>query len=165
MWQDPAWDPWTSPHSCGEHCGRQLVGCQHRCKLLCHPGTTQYSPSTVHRAVPPVCRSLSALPPDRQHELLLRGGGAGGAALHGGGLGLWRGVRGGAGLQALLPRPLPPPTLPALSKGLGPVLRLWPPEGAPRLLGPRLQVRHPLRQTAGLPAPPVRHHMPRRCGQ
>ncbi|KAJ7548966.1 hypothetical protein O6H91_07G035000 [Diphasiastrum complanatum] len=36
---DPAPDPWLSPHTCGERCGRSLQGdCGHTCTLLCHPG-------------------------------------------------------------------------------------------------------------------------------
>ncbi|GBF94871.1 hypothetical protein Rsub_08114 [Raphidocelis subcapitata] len=37
--QDPEWDPWLAPHTCGELCGRPLPGgCGHNCRLLCHPG-------------------------------------------------------------------------------------------------------------------------------
>lgn len=51
---EPTFDPWITPHSCGEVCGKLLgrrqeggeqveedeeqQGCQHACLLLCHPG-------------------------------------------------------------------------------------------------------------------------------
>ena len=36
---EPKFDPWLSPHSCGEKCGKALEsGCKHKCILLCHPG-------------------------------------------------------------------------------------------------------------------------------
>ena len=37
--RDPPFDPWGTPHSCGEPCGRRLrPDCGHTCHLLCHPG-------------------------------------------------------------------------------------------------------------------------------
>eukprot|EP01135_Chromosphaera_perkinsii_P003478 Nk52_evm4s245 gene=Nk52_evmTU4s245 len=51
---DPPFDPWALPHSCGEICGKPLTqssevdsnslqaalprACNHKCRLLCHPG-------------------------------------------------------------------------------------------------------------------------------
>ncbi|KXJ15805.1 NF-X1-type zinc finger protein NFXL1 [Exaiptasia diaphana] len=36
--QDPKFDPWIVPHSCGQTCGRELKpSCGHECLLLCHP--------------------------------------------------------------------------------------------------------------------------------
>jgi NF-X1-type zinc finger protein NFXL1 len=33
--EDPEWDPWVTPHSCAELCGRALPGgCGHACLLL-----------------------------------------------------------------------------------------------------------------------------------
>ena len=37
--EDPPFDPWLVPHSCGQVCGRGLKpDCGHSCLLLCHPG-------------------------------------------------------------------------------------------------------------------------------
>ncbi|EDQ88887.1 uncharacterized protein MONBRDRAFT_37362 [Monosiga brevicollis MX1] len=35
---EPRFDPWLTPHSCGEACDRLLSCGQHRCLMLCHPG-------------------------------------------------------------------------------------------------------------------------------
>lgn len=36
---DPKFDPWLTPHSCGEKCFKSLQPeCKHKCVLLCHPG-------------------------------------------------------------------------------------------------------------------------------
>lgn len=43
---DPPFDPWITPHSCGEVCGRP-IGCEHTCVLLCHPGPCPPCPRTV----------------------------------------------------------------------------------------------------------------------
>lgn len=47
--RDPPFDPWLTPHSCGEVCGRSL-GCEHECVLLCHPGRCPPCPRTVPKA-------------------------------------------------------------------------------------------------------------------
>ncbi|KAG9453430.1 hypothetical protein H6P81_006334 [Aristolochia fimbriata] len=49
--ENPALDPWTLPHSCGEVCDRPLRGdCAHRCLVLCHPGPCPPCPKLVtHR--------------------------------------------------------------------------------------------------------------------
>eukprot|EP00035_Acanthoeca_spectabilis_P008164 m.149377 g.149377 ORF g.149377 m.149377 type:complete len:832 (+) comp14234_c1_seq4:685-3180(+) len=46
---DPLFDPWLTPHSCGEPCGRSL-GCEHDCVLLCHPGQCPPCPRTLQAA-------------------------------------------------------------------------------------------------------------------
>lgn len=46
--EDPEWDPWLAPHTCGELCSRQLPGsCSHACRLLCHPGPCPPCPLVV----------------------------------------------------------------------------------------------------------------------
>ena len=65
--REPAWDPWLTPHSCGERCGRQLSGCSHRCSLLCHPGPCPPCPQTVQQPCHceqggPTTRRCSAAP-------------------------------------------------------------------------------------------------------
>lgn len=46
--QDPAYEPWLVPHSCGEHCNKDLVpACGHICLLLCHPGPCPPCPKMV----------------------------------------------------------------------------------------------------------------------
>ena len=45
--RDPKFDPWNTPHSCGEICGKTLEGCNHKCLLLCHPGPCPACPQTV----------------------------------------------------------------------------------------------------------------------
>ena len=47
--RDPKFDPWSTPHSCGEICGKKLSGadCDHRCLLLCPPGPCPACPQTV----------------------------------------------------------------------------------------------------------------------
>ena len=45
---DPQFDPWQTPHSCGNRCNRQLSGCSHKCMLLCHPGPCPPCPQTVN---------------------------------------------------------------------------------------------------------------------
>jgi hypothetical protein len=50
--QDPKFDPWITPHSCGEVCGGQLRSkCQHTCVLLCHPGPCPPCPHVVKQAL------------------------------------------------------------------------------------------------------------------
>ncbi|MEW5303405.1 MAG: hypothetical protein WDW38_001729 [Sanguina aurantia] len=45
---NPEWDPWITPHSCGELCGRPLPGgCEHTCLLLCHPGPCPPCPLVI----------------------------------------------------------------------------------------------------------------------
>ncbi|GLC51639.1 hypothetical protein PLESTB_000524100 [Pleodorina starrii] len=45
---NPEFDPWVTPHSCGEICGRPLAGgCGHTCLLLCHPGPCPPCPLVV----------------------------------------------------------------------------------------------------------------------
>lgn len=47
--QDPKFDPWLVPHSCGETCRKKLKPeCGHSCLLLCHPGPCPPCPSTVN---------------------------------------------------------------------------------------------------------------------
>ena len=37
--ENPTFDPWCIPHSCGQQCGKRLnPDCGHDCLLLCHPG-------------------------------------------------------------------------------------------------------------------------------
>ena len=37
--EDPPFDPWIVPHSCGETCEKNLQPeCGHQCLILCHPG-------------------------------------------------------------------------------------------------------------------------------
>lgn len=39
--EDPKFDPWLFPHSCGQTCEKLLKPeCGHACLMLCHPGTT-----------------------------------------------------------------------------------------------------------------------------
>ncbi|KXZ56411.1 hypothetical protein GPECTOR_1g366 [Gonium pectorale] len=46
--ENPEFDPWVTPHSCGEICGRPLPGgCEHTCLLLCHPGPCPPCPLVV----------------------------------------------------------------------------------------------------------------------
>lgn len=46
--EDPKFDAWLVPHSCGQTCGRQLKPeCGHTCLLLCHPGPCPPCPKTV----------------------------------------------------------------------------------------------------------------------
>ncbi|KAI0215478.1 NF-X1-type zinc finger protein NFXL1 [Lamellibrachia satsuma] len=46
--EDPQFDPWLVPHSCGQVCGRRLKpDCGHSCLLLCHPGPCPPCPQTV----------------------------------------------------------------------------------------------------------------------
>lgn len=41
--ENPEFDPWLPPHSCGDTCGRPLLpNCGHNCLLLCHPGQSPY---------------------------------------------------------------------------------------------------------------------------
>ncbi|EFJ44757.1 hypothetical protein VOLCADRAFT_82592 [Volvox carteri f. nagariensis] len=45
---NPEFDPWVTPHSCGEICRRSLAGgCGHTCLLLCHPGPCPPCPLIV----------------------------------------------------------------------------------------------------------------------
>jgi len=46
--EDPKFDPWMIPHSCGQKCGKLLMpSCGHECLLLCHPGPCPPCPKTV----------------------------------------------------------------------------------------------------------------------
>ncbi|KAJ8298481.1 hypothetical protein KUTeg_025012 [Tegillarca granosa] len=46
--EDPKFDPWLVPHSCGQKCERELKPqCGHHCLLLCHPGPCPPCPKTV----------------------------------------------------------------------------------------------------------------------
>lgn len=46
--EDPKFDPWLVPHSCGETCRKLLKPeCGHYCFLLCHPGPCPPCPSMV----------------------------------------------------------------------------------------------------------------------
>jgi len=46
--QDPPFDPWILPHSCGEVCKRKLSPkCGHQCLILCHPGPCPPCPKMV----------------------------------------------------------------------------------------------------------------------
>ncbi|XP_052277513.1 NF-X1-type zinc finger protein NFXL1-like [Dreissena polymorpha] len=46
--EDPKFDPWLVPHSCGSPCGKPLKpDCGHLCLLLCHPGGCPPCPQTV----------------------------------------------------------------------------------------------------------------------
>eukprot|EP00803_Ostreobium_quekettii_P005135 evm.model.scf_243.8 EVM.evm.TU.scf_243.8 scf_243:37566-42694(-) len=52
---DPTFDPWLPAHSCGEKCGRELLGrgghaCGHSCMLLCHPGPCPPCPRLVEES-------------------------------------------------------------------------------------------------------------------
>ncbi|KAK9827063.1 hypothetical protein WJX74_005265 [Apatococcus lobatus] len=44
--EDPPFDPWLAPHSCGQECNRSL-SCPHTCSLLCHPGPCPPCPRQV----------------------------------------------------------------------------------------------------------------------
>ncbi|XP_052793796.1 NF-X1-type zinc finger protein NFXL1-like isoform X2 [Mya arenaria] len=66
--EEPQFDPWLVPHSCGATCGRPLKpDCGHTCLLLCHPGACPPCPKTVRvgchcgKAAPQV-RRCSARP-------------------------------------------------------------------------------------------------------
>ncbi|KAH9492637.1 NF-X1-type zinc finger protein nfxl1 [Bulinus truncatus] len=45
---NPKFDPWLVPHSCGAKCGRKLQpACGHSCLLLCHPGACPPCPVMI----------------------------------------------------------------------------------------------------------------------
>jgi len=45
---DPPFDPWIVPHSCGETCEKNLQPeCGHQCLILCHPGPCPPCPKVV----------------------------------------------------------------------------------------------------------------------
>ncbi|KAK7097179.1 hypothetical protein V1264_004194 [Littorina saxatilis] len=49
--EDPKFDPWLIPHSCGQTCGRALKPhCGHVCLLNCHPGPCPPCPKMVQLA-------------------------------------------------------------------------------------------------------------------
>ncbi|XP_066286715.1 NF-X1-type zinc finger protein NFXL1-like [Branchiostoma lanceolatum] len=49
--EDPEFDPWLVPHSCGQTCSRALQPeCGHNCLLLCHPGPCPPCPQMVKSA-------------------------------------------------------------------------------------------------------------------
>lgn len=53
---DPTFDPWIAPHSCGETCDRRLKPeCGHSCLILCHPGPCPPCPKMV--TAPCFCRN------------------------------------------------------------------------------------------------------------
>ncbi|GAB4819935.1 hypothetical protein N2152v2_006981 [Parachlorella kessleri] len=64
--QDPPFDPWNAPHSCGERCERASKGCGHPCMLLCHPGPCPPCPRIVHTAC--YCGAVSAERRCGRHE-------------------------------------------------------------------------------------------------
>lgn len=46
---NPKFDPWIVPHSCGQQCKKALVpSCGHECLLLCHPGPCPPCPKTIN---------------------------------------------------------------------------------------------------------------------
>ncbi|XP_074651738.1 NF-X1-type zinc finger protein NFXL1-like [Tubulanus polymorphus] len=46
--EEPEYDPWLLPHSCGQQCGKLLPSnCGHKCMLFCHPGPCPPCPKTV----------------------------------------------------------------------------------------------------------------------
>ncbi|XP_015921379.2 NF-X1-type zinc finger protein NFXL1 [Parasteatoda tepidariorum] len=46
--ENPSFDTWGVPHSCGKICEKRLVpDCGHSCSLLCHPGPCPPCPKTV----------------------------------------------------------------------------------------------------------------------
>lgn len=63
---NPSFDPWLTPHSCGQSCSRPLKPeCGHECLLLCHPGPCPPCPKTVFASChcgsqAPVVRRCSA---------------------------------------------------------------------------------------------------------
>ena len=44
--KNPAYDPWSAPHSCNQRCERAKP-CGHSCKTLCHPGPCPPCPVSV----------------------------------------------------------------------------------------------------------------------
>ena len=51
--QDPPFDPWILPHSCGEVCKRKLSPkCGHQCLILCHPGPCPPCPKVSRNSQP-----------------------------------------------------------------------------------------------------------------
>eukprot|EP00054_Salpingoeca_dolichothecata_P028604 m.218839 g.218839 ORF g.218839 m.218839 type:complete len:853 (-) comp26271_c0_seq1:99-2657(-) len=53
--EDPPFDPWLAPHSCGERCDKLLRPvCGHSCVLLCHPGPCPPCPKDL-RDTPCFC--------------------------------------------------------------------------------------------------------------
>ena len=49
--RDPGFDPWLTPHSCGEICNKALKNdCGHSCVLLCHPGPCPPCPKVIREA-------------------------------------------------------------------------------------------------------------------
>lgn len=64
--ENPSFDPWLTPHSCGQSCSRPLKPeCGHDCLLLCHPGPCPPCPKTVRvschcGSAAPVVRRCSA---------------------------------------------------------------------------------------------------------
>jgi len=46
--ENPPFDPWIVPHSCGQQCRKPLLPkCGHECLLLCHPGPCPPCPKTI----------------------------------------------------------------------------------------------------------------------
>ncbi|KAG5844963.1 hypothetical protein ANANG_G00133740 [Anguilla anguilla] len=59
--QDPPFDPWLLPHSCGQVCDREYKpACGHRCLLLCHPGPCPPCPKMV--SVTCLCKKATPVP-------------------------------------------------------------------------------------------------------
>ncbi|XP_067039445.1 NF-X1-type zinc finger protein NFXL1-like [Acropora muricata] len=57
--ENPSFDPWLTPHSCGQSCSKPLKpDCGHDCLLLCHPGPCPPCPKTVRVS----CHCGSAAP-------------------------------------------------------------------------------------------------------
>ena len=57
--QDPPFDPWILPHSCGEVCKRKLSPkCGHQCLILCHPGPCPPCPKVSRNSQPSFIFSL-----------------------------------------------------------------------------------------------------------
>jgi NF-X1-type zinc finger protein NFXL1 len=45
--RDPEVQSFILPHSCGEICNKQLIGCNHKCRLLCHPRACPSCPVVI----------------------------------------------------------------------------------------------------------------------
>jgi hypothetical protein len=58
--QDPPFNGFLAPHSCGSQCGRERgSGCPHPCILICHPGSVRHSA---------LCRCRAHLPLSLTHR-------------------------------------------------------------------------------------------------
>eukprot|EP00048_Salpingoeca_helianthica_P008215 m.120068 g.120068 ORF g.120068 m.120068 type:complete len:802 (-) comp14545_c0_seq3:58-2463(-) len=57
--ENPPFDPWLAPHSCGSPCGRKLKSnCGHACSMLCHPGACPPCPRQIEGRCP--CGRIAA---------------------------------------------------------------------------------------------------------